>query len=59
MCEVIEEGAAAVRGQAAAPMRRPEREACPAPQWVSIGQVLDNLLLRLEREMNESAITNP
>ena len=56
MCE-REEGATVDTGAAVAPMRQPGAEAGPAPQWVSVGQVLDNLLLRLEREMNESAIT--
>ena len=57
MCEVIElrGGTAATGVQAAVPMRQPG--CTPVSQFESLGTLLDSLLARLERDMNETAIT--
>ena len=44
----------------ASPMRQAGRVAShPASQFVRVGTIARNLLERLEREMNEKAITKP
>lgn len=52
-------GPMGVGGGTIGPLRQPDRAADPVSQWVSLGTVLDNLLKRLERDMNEAAITKP
>lgn len=61
MGEVIRLGATAREVvQTAAPVRQPgELAEPPASQFVRVGTIARNLLKRLEREMNERAITLP
>lgn len=60
MCETREGTVAGHGSSTTVPMRHQgELAESPASQWVSIGQAAFNFLERLERDMNESAITKP
>ena len=60
MCKTREGTVAGHGSSTTVPMRRPgELVEPPASQFVSLGAALDNLLWKLERGMNEDAITKP
>lgn len=61
MGEVVKLERGTLREAVAIPrsMRRPGNGENPASQFVSVGTAVSNLLAKLERDMNERAITVP